>query len=229
MNLRDALWRGEPVTSRPREASSPKGRVYFGKGSWFTRVLCSEAGSPLRQCIFLRVSDECVSVWESVCEWFAIVRFPPLFFFFAIPAVCSHFACAVHPLLPTILPLSLRHQERPAWASSVTESWMGVLLWALGLFRNKRYPLYIRVFLCLFMNMSRIGGILATGACGECKQSRLVRLCLPNRARKSEITRKMCISYENTVWMLKAETLLEICWTSCRKKAGKVAFSIHTN
>ena len=111
---------------------------------------------------------------------------PSFFFFFAIPAVCSHFACAVHPLLPTILPLA----QTPGEACvSIICHWVmnGCTFMGIGPFQKQRYPLYIRVFLCLFMNMSRIGGILATRACGEGKQRRLLRLCLPNRARKSEM------------------------------------------
>lgn len=114
-------------------------RVYFCKGIRFTHVFCS--GQEARYVnTFFEGSDECVSVWVSVREWYAIVCFPPL----AIQAVPSHFSVlSSHSFRQSFLPL--RHQRRPAWASLVTESWMILLTWALGILSNKENPPYVRV------------------------------------------------------------------------------------
>lgn len=129
------------------------------------------AGSSLHKSIFFKCSDECVSVWVSVREWYAIV----CLLLFSIQAASSHFSVlSSHSFQQFIL--SLRHQQRPARASSVTDSWMVVLTWASGILRKQGNPPYIRASLCLWMTVSGAGGILAAWACREYEERTLLRL-----------------------------------------------------
>lgn len=148
-----------------------KGRVYFCHGRGFTHTLRSGQEARYINLFFLKCSDECVSVWVSVREWYAIV----CLLLFSIQAASSHFSVlSSHSFQQFIL--SLRHQQRPVRASSVTDSWMVVLTWASGILRKQGNPPYIRASLCLWMTVSGAGGILAAWACREYEERTLLRL-----------------------------------------------------
>lgn len=124
------MWR-ETVHVTSETGFHFKGRMYFCRIGFYSSTLL-QAGSWLHKCsvhkVLMRV---CLSLNDiPLCASHL----------FAFQAVCSHsHVQSSHCFqLSTFLP---RHQYRPVWASSVTDSWMTVLKWALGILKSKEIHL----------------------------------------------------------------------------------------